>query len=167
MSGVEIAGLALAVLPILIAAADSLKKQRLDARREELLVNLAYETTLLHMHLERLASSLPGLPDELRSKLLSTNATQNMEDSWSSNLVVDTLKSYLGLWHEPFIHTLATILDCLEKLLEQHSLGLSGDEAVCARILLSCHDDTEINTGSTFSNVRKTSNDQGQENVDA
>lgn len=133
MSGVEIAGLALAVLPILIATAEYLRTQRLDARREELMVNLAYETTLLNMHLEKLASSLPDLPDELRAKLLSSHAAQDMEASWNSSLVVHALKSYLGALHEPFIFTLGTILDCLEKLLERNSLGLSKDEAVRRR----------------------------------
>jgi len=136
MSGVEIAGLALAVLPILIAAAEHAKSRGLDPRRAEFMENLAFEVTLLHMSLTRLAKGLSELPNELREKLSSQQAAQDLEANWKSIEVVYALKTRLGSGYETFVVTLKTILDCLERLLEKRSLSLSNDEAV--RVLAYC-----------------------------
>jgi hypothetical protein len=130
MSGVEIAGLALAVLPILIAAAEHIKSQRLEPRRAEFMENLAFEITFLHMSLTKLAKGLNELPEELREKLQSPQATQDMEAIWQKTEVVHALKARLGSGHETFFGTLGTILKCLERLLEQKSLSLSSEETV-------------------------------------
>jgi hypothetical protein len=135
MSGVEIAGLALAVLPILIAAAEYAKSRGSDPRRAEFMENLAFEVTLLHMSLTRLAKGLSELPNELREKLSSPQAAQDLEANWKSIEVVYALKKRLGPGYETFVVTLRAILDCLERLLDKKSLGLSTDEAV--RVLAS------------------------------
>ena len=132
MSGVEIAGLALAVLPILIAAAEHIKSQRLEPRRAEFMENLAFEITFLRMSLTKLAKGLVELSEDLREKLQSPQATQDVETIWQSDEVVNALKARLGSGHETFFGTLGTILKCLERILEKKSLSLSNDETVRA-----------------------------------
>lgn len=130
MSGVEIAGLALAVLPILIAAAEH-TKSRLEPRRAEFMENLVFEVMILQMSLRRLAKGLSELPNDLRERLSSPQADTDLEAGWKSSEVVQALKTRLGAAHETFVVTLAATLDCLEKLLERKSLDLSHNEAVC------------------------------------
>ncbi|KAF1845080.1 uncharacterized protein K460DRAFT_405357 [Cucurbitaria berberidis CBS 394.84] len=149
MSGVEIAGLALAVLPILIAAAEHAKSRRLEPRRAEFMENLAFEITLLHMSLTRLAKGLSELSDELREKLSSPQASQDLEESWKSTEVVHALKKRLGSGHETFVVTVGAILACLEKLLEKKSLGLSNEETTFAEQTYAKLDAIRHRTSST------------------
>ncbi|KAH7396718.1 hypothetical protein DE146DRAFT_632945 [Phaeosphaeria sp. MPI-PUGE-AT-0046c] len=132
MSGVEIASLALGVLPILIAAAEHIKSRRLDPRRAVFMENLAFEIVFLHMSLTKLAKGLTELPDETREKLISSQATQDMDASWKRDEVKHALKARLGSGHETFIVTLRAILDCLERLLEKKSFSLSNDKTISA-----------------------------------
>ncbi|KAF2133134.1 hypothetical protein P153DRAFT_392987 [Dothidotthia symphoricarpi CBS 119687] len=132
MSGVEIAGLALAVLPVLVVAIDQIKAQRLNPRRAEFMENLAFEITFLQMSLTKLAKSLSELPNGLREKLLSPQPTQDLEASWKTAEVVRTLHARLGPGHETFFVALAAILECLDGLLERRPLFLSSDETILA-----------------------------------
>ncbi|KAH7372317.1 hypothetical protein BKA66DRAFT_572438 [Pyrenochaeta sp. MPI-SDFR-AT-0127] len=129
MSGVEIAGLALGVLPILIAAAEH-TKSRLEPKRAVFMENLAFEVTILQLSLKRLAKGLAELPDELRERLSSPQAVPDLEAGWKSGEVVHALKTRLGEAYETFVVTLAATLECLEKLLERKSLDLSSNEAI-------------------------------------
>lgn len=130
MSGVEIAGLALGVLPILIAAADYINSRRLDPKRAEFMQNLAFEITFLHMNLTKLANSLSDLPEDLRERLASPQDGIKFEASWQSEEVALALKSRLGTGKETFFVTLRSILESLEKLIERKSLDLPKDETV-------------------------------------
>lgn len=132
MSGVEIAGLALGVLPILIAAAEHIKSRRLDPRRAVFMENLAFEIVFLQMSLTKLAKGLTELPDETREKLVASQATQEMDASWKRDEVKHALKARLGSGQETFVVTLKAVLDCLERLLEKKSFSLSNNDTVCA-----------------------------------
>lgn len=130
MSGVEMASLALAVLPILIAAVEHVKSQRLEPRRAVFIEDLATELVSLHMSLIYLAKGLTELPDKLRKRLISSTATMETDASWRSDQVKRALKARLGQGHENFMVTLRGILDCFEQLLEKQSFDTSDTETV-------------------------------------
>jgi hypothetical protein len=61
MSVIEIAGLALAVLPILIEIAKQAQSKQHDAKRAETIENLCWEITYLKINLRGLADMLTQL----------------------------------------------------------------------------------------------------------
>jgi hypothetical protein len=133
MSGLEIAGLALAVLPVLIAAADAYKASRLDQKSKEFFVNLSYEVTILNFNIQKLASSLVGLPDTLRKKLLYPQSPEELERSWGLPAVVDALRARLDAGADAFLLTLCCIMELLNELLDSPSLDLIGNDLVSFR----------------------------------
>ncbi|KAF2117448.1 hypothetical protein BDV96DRAFT_598341 [Lophiotrema nucula] len=129
MSGVEIAGLVLAVLPVLISAAEHYKKKKLEPRRTEFMANLLYETWFLRENLNRLARGLLELPEEVRVGLTSPDASQSLEAQWKADNVVRALQTHFGKGYETFCTTLEVMLDSLERVVEYKSLRLSSEEA--------------------------------------
>lgn len=130
MIGVEVTGLAVVILPILISAAESVGKKRLEPRKAEFMINLAYEIWLLRTCLIKLAKGLTQLPDEIREQLTSPSLTPDLKNQWETEQVARALKAYLGIRYDTFCAMLEANLDCLEQLVEYKSLGLPTDETV-------------------------------------
>ena len=66
ISRIEIAGLALAVLPILIEIAKQAQSKQHDSKKAKIIENLCWETTYLKINPESLAAMLIQLPKDLR-----------------------------------------------------------------------------------------------------
>jgi hypothetical protein len=130
MSGIEVAGLALAVLPILIEIAKQAQSKQHDAKRAETMVNLCWEITKLQFNLKSLADMLTQLSEDVRYELSSSTSPQSLEAAWNRKEVVSTLKARLGDRFPSFCLELKSILSCLEQLVEKESLRLSNEEAI-------------------------------------
>lgn len=137
MSGLEIAGLAVGVIPLILYAADQYKSRRLDPKLGEFFQNLSFEIGFLLFNIRRLAGSLEGISDEMRERLSSPQSPQDLEKQWSSPEVAQALKTRLGHGHEMLFSTLESILDLLEKLIDDKPLRLTNHEAVSALLTVS------------------------------
>ncbi|KAF2736405.1 hypothetical protein EJ04DRAFT_521995 [Polyplosphaeria fusca] len=129
MSGVEVAGLALAVLPVLIPAIKLLKKKNIEPRQNELVESVAFEIWFLHRLLIKLAKRLVNLSDEEKERLASPEPSATLADKWKAEEVVQALKTHLGDGYDTFCTTLASTMGCLEQLVKYKSLSWSRDEA--------------------------------------
>ncbi|KAF1815310.1 hypothetical protein P152DRAFT_479259 [Eremomyces bilateralis CBS 781.70] len=144
MSGVEVASLALAVLPVFIYAAEHLKGYGI--KQEEFLMDLKFEVAFLNMNLQTVVKSLAGIPDERRQRLLSIQNAQDMENIWRSEDIVQALKIRLDPGFDLFLDTLKSILEHLEKLLANlstmtHPKDSKGPEDLrytCANLYKLC-----------------------------
>lgn len=143
MSGVEIAGLALAVLPVLIEVVKQSQSKRHDPRRVEIIEDLCWEITFLKINLENLARSLTALPKDTRDRLSSLTPARTLELVWNTNEVVQALEARLGTTFGLFFETLKGTLACLEQLVEKKSLQFSDEEVVyniCRSLLIGAND---------------------------
>lgn len=127
MSGIEIAGLALAVLPILIEIAKQARSKLHAASRASVMEDLCWEITQLNMNLEGLVKQLPS---NIHDELLSSTSPQQIEMAWKKDNIVQHLEVRLGHKYHSFSMALENILSCLDRLIDKESLKLSDDEVV-------------------------------------
>lgn len=127
MSGIEIAGLALAVLPTLIEIAKQARAKNHAASRAGVMEDLCWEITQLSINLEGLVRQLPS---NMHDEILSSTSPQQIEQAWKRDKVVQLLEARLGPKYHSFSMALENILGCLDRLLDKDSLRLSNDEVV-------------------------------------
>ncbi|OAL46684.1 hypothetical protein IQ07DRAFT_590225 [Pyrenochaeta sp. DS3sAY3a] len=125
MSGIEIAGLALAVLPILIEIAKQARSKHHAASRAGVMEDLCWEITQLNINLEGLVKQLPS---SMHDELLSSTSPQQIERAWKKDNISQLLEVRLRHKYHSFSMALENILSCLDRLIDKESLKLSDDE---------------------------------------
>lgn len=138
LTGVEIAGLLLAILPIFQAAAeqeDTIYEgvkiafgQKYSTRKlGEFYDNVLYEISILRINVERLVNELGDIPERDR------DALRNGDDfAWSNPLVAQALQRRLRTGYESFCLTLESLHEKLDKLVKDSAADLPSD-IVCRR----------------------------------
>jgi len=130
MSGVEVLGLLLAIIPIFQAATDpkaqlapfehiltAFSSRRKTQKLDEFLKNLHYEVSMLQITLSRLIDQLDALTDGHRSQL-------KLGNGWQEYDVVDALQHRLGYGYDSFYIHLTELLEQLESLVEDKTIDL-------------------------------------------
>lgn len=136
-SGIEIVGLALAILPLLMSAAnyyreglDSLQTLRTktgDDRILEFYEEVAFEIFLLRNSIKQLVKDLPGFSPEYKRQLVRAVDPR----SWSDEALSDALRVRLGdSNYQLFEGTLRRVLESLDALISDSQLFLSSSEMV-------------------------------------
>jgi len=151
---VEIAGLALAVVPIVTSVAEyrcgslrpALQQKAKDNKVAEYYQLLLNELAFLGVYLRRLIGDLPTLSEDQRTRLL------NLEDSlWKTEETANALKSRLGDAYEAFLDHVKGILILLDNIISDQSLGLDRADLLVSRTLFDAlikDDRAYNNTGS-------------------
>lgn len=136
LTGIELAGLLLAVIPILqttaggarsvthhLTTAFSAKKG--NDRLEDFLAGLHCELALLQMAMENFVCSLPDLNEQQRLQLRSGVSSSLRTD----HSFEQAIKTRLGALYEPFQSYLSKVLHQLEKLVaEEKSMRLKENK---------------------------------------
>jgi hypothetical protein len=133
----EAVGLTLAVLPLLIAAADyyregvnslhTLRSKTGDDRILEFYEEVAFEIYLLRSCIKKLVKDLPGFPQEYKRELLRSV----QPEIWSNEALADALQEKLGEINYPiFEMTLRRLLESLNALVSSNQQILSSFEIV-------------------------------------
>ena len=138
MGPVEVAGLALAVLPILMTAAGypidapiTVVSQRTkDRKLIELYMQLHDELTLLSATLRGLISSLSDLEDKQRKKLLELD-----NDVWNDALIGEALAERLGASQKAFVDNLDGILQVLEEIVSGQVMKVQRPDLEVSTVL--------------------------------
>lgn len=130
LSGIEIAGLLLAILPIFQAAAEQEEtifegskiafSQKYSTRKlGEFYDNVLYEISILRINVERLVNELGDIPERDRDALKNGD-----ESAWSSPLVAQALQRRLRTGYESFCLTLESLHEKLDKLVKDSAADL-------------------------------------------
>lgn len=127
MIPVEVAGLALAVLPIIMEAAEyrcgslkpALHQKTKDDKMADCYQEIHNELALLGACLRSLVKDLSTLPETQRESLL-----QLQQQAWNDPAVSRALEQRLGDSHQAFQHTLADILCRLDAIVSNQALKL-------------------------------------------
>jgi hypothetical protein len=133
----EAVGLALAVLPLLISAADyyregldslqTLRPKIGDDRILEFYEEVAFEIFLLRSCIKKLIKDLPGFSPEYKRELLRSV----QPEIWSDEALSDALQAKLGEINYPiFEMTLGRLLESLNALISSNQQFLSSSEVV-------------------------------------
>lgn len=133
----EAVGLALAVLPLLISAADyyrqkhdhlqTLRAKIGDDRILEFYEEVAFEIFQLRNCVKRLVKDLPGLSLDYKMQLLKSVKPE----SWSDEALSFALQAKLGEFNYPiFEMTLRRLLESLNALVSSNQQFLSSSEVV-------------------------------------
>lgn len=136
-SGIEIVGLALAILPLLMSAADyyregldslqTLRTKTGDDRILEFYEEVAFEIFLLRNSIKKLVKDLPGFSPEYKRQLVKAVDPR----SWSDEALSDALRVRLGdSNYRLFEGTLRRVLESLNALISDSQLFLSSSEMV-------------------------------------
>lgn len=140
MSGFEIAGIVLAVMPLLIegakvfanntvSAREALRHSKRDKKLGEFYDHLYWETFELRQTLELFVLQLPHLSETRKEELLQISNIETARDSWYNDPDIDQSlnqffasendrKTFLTLWTKyfaSFISWLTTILSVYQK----------------------------------------------------
>ena len=136
----EAVGLALAVLPLLISAADyyrqthdslqTLRSKIGDDRILEFYEEVAFEMFLLRNCIKRVVKDLPGFSLEYKTELLRSVKPE----SWSDEALSEALQAKLGEINYPiFEMTLRRLLESLNTLVSSNQQFISSSEIVSRR----------------------------------
>ena len=136
MTGLEVVGLILGVLPLFVTASDRSKAfdpfisicqpRRRAERKSDFYTNFHYEVTILNLNVRRLFQDLYALPEAQRNSLMDDSNSE----LWNDPVVVKALQARLGIAYEAFTETLAAILKLLEKLVNDNSNKLRREDIV-------------------------------------
>ncbi|KAF1810424.1 hypothetical protein P152DRAFT_451168 [Eremomyces bilateralis CBS 781.70] len=132
MSGVELAGLVLAVVPVILVASEYHSKlldptrtvflhRRKSIKLATFFSNLHYEVSMLNITIQSLIHDLYVLPEAHRTRLLSDEQDPSY---WQEEAVVRALRSRLGLGFDAFREALDEILRNLGKLVKDDTLDI-------------------------------------------
>lgn len=127
----EVAGLALAVLPIVMAATEypfgslnsALRQKVKDKKLAGCYHRLHDELTLLTVCLRGLMRDLSTLPEEQRESLLQLGSEAAAE-AWKDEAVTQALEQRLGDSNEAFRDNLDQVLAALEEIISNQSMKL-------------------------------------------
>lgn len=145
MSGIEVAGLVLALIPLVIKAAKScsenveegkkvfLSKDHKELKRE--LYNELYrELVLLNRHVRNLIEALADLSEERCHEILTASA-----QTWHKEAdVVQALRSRLGPDFEPFDHAIGEVYAWIADITVAKSCQVLGAAQVRYSLHCSC-----------------------------
>ena len=137
LTGVEIAGLLLAVLPLFIAAAKpyrdgletmstALSSKAMDEELEDFYKDLNYEVTLLRFTLESLVQSLPVITKEEKDRLINRFDVRLLDEE----VLTRAFNERLGRAYDTFESYLKQILLLLEKAVDDETLQSKSDQRV-------------------------------------
>ena len=137
LTGVEIAGLLLAVLPLFIAAAKpyrdgletmstALSSKAMDEKLEDFYKDLNYEVTLLRFTLESLVQSLPVITKEEKDRLINRFDVRLLDEE----VLTRAFNERLGRAYDTFESYLKQILLLLEKAVDDETLQRKSDQRV-------------------------------------
>lgn len=161
MTGLEVVGLILAVLPLFVTASDHSKvfdpvisicqPRRRAERKSDFYTNFHYEVTILNLNVRRLFQDLYALPEAQRNSLMDDGNSE----LWNDPVVVKALQARLGIAYETFTETLAAILKLLEKLVNDKSNKLRREDirSTSYAKLISLRE--SIRSGGSFSDLGK------------
>ena len=138
LTGIEIAGLLLAVLPLFIAAAKpyreglktmntALRSKAMDERLEDFYRDLQFEVTVLKYTLDSLIKDLPIITEEEKD-LLVERFDMSLLDT---EALARAFKEKLGRTYESFESHLREILRLLEKAVDDETLRSRSNKMVC------------------------------------
>lgn len=134
MSGVEVAGLALAVLPLVISAAEYniLNKAHTLASKK---ARINQQLSFYHELYEELSLSTSNLNNLIHDVPSLRHHTEPMSIAakwqlYASGEIEDALKVVLGLNYEPFSNILERLLKSVENIVSDKSLDLKEADAV-------------------------------------
>ncbi|OMP83095.1 hypothetical protein BK809_0004476 [Diplodia seriata] len=138
MSGVEIAGLVLGIIPLVLAAADhqrkvygavttTLRSRVKDEKLASQYQNLHNEVALLNLTIRDFIFDLPALSTGDKQDLLKLD-----EKLWKDDRVELALSQKLGTSNTAFVDTLKTVLQCLDDVLSDRVLKLEKADIVQA-----------------------------------
>lgn len=133
LSGIEIAGLLLAIIPIFQAAVEqedailegakiALRRKYRDSKLEEFYIDLNYEVSFLQRNVERLVDELGDLKESDRVAL-----KQGDETLWSEPRVAQALRRRLGTGYESFCTHLDEVHQKLGKLVQESAADLPSN----------------------------------------
>ncbi|EKG17380.1 hypothetical protein MPH_05448 [Macrophomina phaseolina MS6] len=136
MSGAEIAGLVLAVVPIVAAAAEhqrrvidtantALRPKVKDEKLASQYQHLHNEVSLLNLNIRDLISDLPSLTTDEKHKLLALE-----KPLWEDERVSLALAQRLGSSADAFVDTVQKILNTLDGILSDRVLKLAKSDIV-------------------------------------
>lgn len=139
-SGIEIAGLALAILPLVIEAAKSYNKgvhsiknvvvtHKRDERLQEFYENFYWEVFILERSLRKIVDGLPFLCHDCKAALYSERALSMWEENEE---VRHAVKFHLGGEDalDAFILVFARVLDLVDRLVDMKTSNLKVAEKV-------------------------------------
>jgi len=143
MSGMEVAGLALAILPLVIEAAKAyahgaesirqvISKEHRDNRLQEFYEEFWWQTSFINRTLRNLVSSLPLLCDDCKATLLKDFALEE----WETNAVVEAaLLNHFGSEKEldDFILVMKKILTLMNSMIDVKASNLDPGDKVSER----------------------------------
>lgn len=135
LTGVEVAGILLAIIPIFQAATDpdaqlapiehfrtAISAKRKAQKLAEFLKTLHFEVSILQITLRRLIDQLHALTDAHRAAL-------KLGDLWSEPRVSLALKQRLHAGYDSFHIHLTDLLENLESLVEDTTIDLPSGQA--------------------------------------
>lgn len=144
MSGFEVAGVVLAVLPLFAAAGKAqvttLHKATSRATRDEKLEDFYrefwWETFELGKLLEQVVQNLPGLSERRKQELLGSSDDAAI---WAAADVSTALNSFFASLddHQAFQKVMEKVLDLLSRLVKDETIHVSPDEKVGWLVCLS------------------------------
>jgi len=132
LTGVEVAGLLLAIIPIFQAAAEeagpiehirtAFSPKRKNQRLAEFLKNLHFEVSILQITLGKLIDQLGGLTDAHRAALKEG-------DLWLEAKVTRALEDRLNIGYECFCVHVTDLLESLQSLVGDTTIDLPSGQA--------------------------------------
>ena len=134
MSGIEIGGLALAVLPLVISAAEHNIKDKAQTitsnkaknnRQLSFYYELYEELSLLASNLQRLINDVPSLRHHSEAMPFIVEWSRHTKGK-----IDDALKIALGINYEPFRSILERLLKSVENVVSDKSLALTELDTV-------------------------------------
>lgn len=142
LTGIEIAGLALAIVPLLDSAASVkcssispiFRQKAKDNKLADLYHRLHAQLSLLSVCLRNLIKHLPTLTEVQKARLL-----QFENEPWKDEDVAKALQQKLGDGHKDFLDNLDAILVALDSIISNSVLKLDRDDVLVGRtVLWSC-----------------------------
>ncbi|KXX78612.1 hypothetical protein MMYC01_204493 [Madurella mycetomatis] len=142
MSGFEIAGIVLAVLPLFVeagkfsaSAASLLKnaasKSARDRKLHEFYDKFYWETYEMHKQMEQIVSSLPDLSEERKMQILNDREVQSCVDGWAAGSdLARALQAFFARDSDLaiFLEIMDKVLRLFCQLIEDETVKISGSD---------------------------------------
>ncbi|EAQ90240.1 hypothetical protein CHGG_02175 [Chaetomium globosum CBS 148.51] len=142
MSGFEIAGIVLAVLPLFVEAgkfsastASLLKnaagRSTRDRKLTEFYDEFYWETYEMHKQMEQIVSSLPDLSEERRMQILNDREVQSCVDGWAAGSdLAQALHAFFASDNDVavFLETMDKVLRLFYQLIEDETVKISKSD---------------------------------------
>lgn len=143
MSGFEIAGIVLAVLPCFTEAGkrngaaigNAMKKSKRNQELEEFYSTFQYETYEIQSHIKSVFLAIPNLSED-RKQLVAEGLRTRDLDSWNQDVdVAAALEEYMSPEdHAAFYKVLEKVLSLLARLVKDETVHISSSDKVRPRL---------------------------------